>query len=172
MKKIAVLFANGTEEIEGITPVDVLRRAGAICDIVSVSEKIINGSHGIKIVADKLIDEIDIDAYDGIVIAGGMPGATNISNCVKAVSDIKKANQQNKLVGAICASPAVVLARHGVLKDKATCYPAPDFINALGEKYLESDVVVCENIITANGPKSALKFALEIVKWLGLDLPL
>ena len=59
MKKIAVLFANGTEEIEGITPVDVLRRAGATCDIVSVSESIINGSHGIKILADKLIDQIN-----------------------------------------------------------------------------------------------------------------
>ena len=170
MKKIAVLFANGTEEIEGITPVDILRRAGAECDIVSVSERIINGSHGIKIVADKLIDQINMDDYDGIVVAGGMPGATNISNCEKAVAELKKANAQEKLVGAICASPAVVLARHGLLKDKATCYPAPEFIKALGERYVENDVVVCENIITANGPKSALKFAFEIVKWLGLDL--
>ena len=169
MKKIAVLFANGTEEIEGITPVDILRRAGATCDIVSVSESIINGSHGIKIVADKLIDQINIDDYDGIVIAGGMPGATNISNCQKAVSDIKKADKDGKLVGAICASPAVVLARHGLIKEKATCYPAPEFINALGDSYIESDVVVCQNIVTANGPKSALKFAFEIVKWLGLD---
>lgn len=170
MKKIAVLFANGTEEIEGITPVDILRRAGATCDIVSVSERIINGSHGIKIVADKLIDQINMDDYDGIVVAGGMPGATNISICKKAVAELKKANAQEKLVGAICASPAVVLARHGLLKDKATCYPAPEFIKALGERYVENDVVVCENIITANGPKSALKFAFEIVKWLGLDL--
>ncbi|MBE5737635.1 MAG: DJ-1/PfpI family protein [Clostridiales bacterium] len=169
MKKIAVLFADGTEEIEGVTPVDILRRAGAECDIVSVNDRIINGSHNIKILADKLIDEINIDDYDGIVIAGGMPGATNISNCQKAVSDITKANEQGKLVGAICASPAVVLARHGLIKDKATCYPAPEFIKALGDSYIESDVVVCQNIITANGPKSALKFAFEIVKWLGLD---
>jgi len=169
MKKIAVLFADGTEEIEGVTPVDILRRAGAECDIVSVNDRIINGSHNIKILADKLIDEINIDDYDGIVIAGGMPGATNISNCQKAVSDITKANEQGKLVGAICASPAVVLARHGLIKDKATCYPAPEFIKALGDSYIESDVVVCQNIITANGPKSALKFAFEIEKWLGLD---
>ena len=169
MKKIAVLFADGTEEIEGVTPVDILRRAGVKCDIVSVSDRIINGSHSIKILADKLIDEIKIDDYDGIVIAGGMPGATNISNCEKAVADIKKANNQGKLVGAICASPAVVLARHGLIKDRATCYPAPEFIKALGNSYIESDVVVCQNIITANGPKSALKFALEIVKWLDLD---
>ena len=169
MKKIAVLFADGTEEIEGVTPVDILRRAGAECDIVSVNDRIINGSHNIKILADKLIDEINIDDYDGIVIAGGMPGATNISNCQKAVSDITKANEQGKLVGAIGASPAVVLARHGLIKDKATCYPAPEFIKALGDSYIESDVVVCQNIITANGPKSALKFAFEIVKWLGLD---
>ena len=57
MKKLAVLFADGTEEIEGVTPVDILRRAGATCDIVSVNDRIINGSHNIKILADKLIDE-------------------------------------------------------------------------------------------------------------------
>ncbi len=69
MKRIAVLFAFGTEEIEGITPVDILRRAGAECDIVSVSGKTIVGSHGIQIIADKLIEDIDADDYDGVVIA-------------------------------------------------------------------------------------------------------
>lgn len=170
MKKVAVLFANGTEEIEGITPVDILRRAGAECHIVSVCDKVVIGSHGIQIVADKLIDEIDIDNYDGIVIAGGMPGATNISNCQKAVSDIKKANAQGKLVGAICASPAVVLAKHQIINGKATCYPALQFIQMLGDNYVESDCVVNNNIITANGPKSALKFALALVDFLGLQI--
>lgn len=170
MKKIAVLFAFGTEEIEGITPVDILRRAGADAEIVSVGDKIIVGSHGISIVADKLIDEIDINDYDGVVIAGGMPGATNISNCAKAVSDIKTLYNKGKLVSAICASPAVVLASHGLINDKATCYPAPQFVSLLKEYYVESDVVVSNNVITANGPKSAMKFALEIVKFLGLNI--
>ena len=170
MKKIAVLFAFGTEEIEGITPVDILRRAGAECDIVSVSGKTIVGSHGIQIIADKLIEDIDADDYDGVVIAGGMPGATNVSNNQKAVEFIKKLNKSGKLVSAICASPAVVLASHGLINGKATCYPAPQFIELLGDNYANIDVVRTDNVITANGPKSALKFALEIVKYLKLNI--
>ena len=170
MKKIAVLFAFGTEEIEGITPVDILRRAGAECDIVSVSGKTIVGSHGIQIIADKLIEDINADDYDGVVIAGGMPGATNVSNNASAIEFIKKLNQKGKLVSAICASPAVVLVSHGLINGKATCYPAPQFIELMGDNYVESDVVTTNNVITANGPKSALKFALEIVKYLKLNI--
>ncbi len=169
MKRLAVVFANGTEEIEGITPVDVLLRAGVECDIVSVSGEFIKGSHGIVIKADKCVDSVDFDLYDGIVIPGGMPGATNISNCKKVVDAIKKALDGGKLVAGICASPAVAFADSGLLSaDKATCYPAPNFINSLGDKYTGEPVTVCNNVITANGPKSAMEFSFAICSYLGV----
>ena len=169
MKKIAVIFANGTEEIEALTPVDVLKRAGASVDIISVTGKMPIGSHGIQIVADKLVSETDFTEYDGIVIPGGMPGAVNISDDATVVNAIGHMNMEDKIVASICASPAVVLARHDLLRGRAaTCYPAPEFINALGKSYTGTDVEADGNLITANGPKSAMKFALSICESLGL----
>ena len=169
MKKVAVFFANGTEEIEGLTPVDVIRRAGAECDIVSVSGLKPIGSHGIEIKADLLVEDANLDGYDALVIPGGMPGAVNISNCTIAVKAIENALKNNKLVCAICASPAVVLADNNLLfVEKATCYPFEKFIILLGDKYTGQDVCVCENVITANGPKSAMAFSLEICKALSI----
>lgn len=167
--KIAVLFANGTEEIEALTPVDVLRRAGVSCDLVSVSGSFPVGSHEITVKADKTIEEVNLLDYDGVVIPGGMPGAVNISNCKKAIDGIKGLLDSGKLVSAICASPAVVLADNGLLTaEKATCYPAPQFINSLKEKYTGEAVEVDNNVITANGPKSAMAFSLAICESLGV----
>lgn len=169
MKKIAVIFANGTEEIEGLTPVDVLRRANVECVLVSVSGKEPVGSHGITVKADALSNDVDFSEFDGIVIPGGMPGAVNISNDKFVIDGIKHMLENDKIVSAICASPAVVLAENGLLNaKKATCYPAPQFIDALGDKYTGSDVQVDGKVITANGPKSAMAFALEICKSLGV----
>ncbi len=171
MVKVAVLFADGTEEIEGITPVDVLRRAGAECDIVSVGGEYITGSHGITIKADKLIDKIDIKLYDAVVIPGGMPGATNIANNQNAIELIKHLIEKGKLVSAICASPAVVLAQNDLLIAKsATCFHADCFTSVLGQNYTGKEVEISDNFITADGPKSALKFSLAIAKYLGLDI--
>ncbi len=170
MKKIAVLFADGTEEMEGITPVDVLRRAGAECDIVSVGGEYLTGSHGITIKADKLIKDIDICSYDAVVIPGGMPGATNIAQSEKAIELIKHIINKGKLVAAICASPAVVLAQNDLLIARnATCFHADCFTSVLGKNYTGKDVEICDNFITADGPKSALKFSLAIAKYLQFD---
>ena len=170
MKKVAVVFANGTEEIEGITPVDVLRRAGVACDIISVSGSEVKGSHGITVKADKLSNELNMDDYDAIVIPGGMPGAVNIFNDKFVKTALLKADKDKKLIAAICASPAVVIAGRGLINGrKATCYPAPDFINALGDCYTGESVQVDDNLITANGPKSAMEFALAICKALNVQ---
>lgn len=170
MKKIAVILADGMEELEALTPVDVLRRAGATVDTISIKEKIVTSSHGVGVVADKLLNQVDLDTYDAIVLPGGMPGAKNISENQVVVSAVKKALEQNRLVSAICASPAVILAKHQLLNGyTATCYPAPDFVNLIGDKYLAQDVVTDKNLITANGPKSAFKFAFAICEYLGLS---
>ena len=166
--KIAVIFANGTEEIEGITPVDVLRRADVTCDIVSVSGEPV-GSHGISIKADLLSNQLDMNNYDGIVIPGGMPGAVNIANDEHVKKALIKANKEEKMIASICASPAVVLAPLGILNGrKATCFPASDFVDELGKSYTGKNVEIDGHVITANGPKSAMEFALEICKYLQL----
>ncbi len=169
MKKIAVILADGMEELEALTPVDVLRRAGATVDTISIKEKIVTSSHGVGVVADKLINQVDLDVYDAIVLPGGMPGAKNISENQTAVKGVEKALNQGRLVSAICASPAVILAKHNLLKGyTATCYPAPDFVNAIGSNYVNKNVCVSNNLITANGPKSAFEFSFAICEYLEL----
>ena len=118
MKKVAVIFAFGTEEIEALIPVDILRRSGADCDIVSVGGEYPTSSHGVTVKADKVVEEVDFNDYDALVIPGGMPGATNIANCKKVVDASKVMLDNGKVVASICASPAVVLANTGVVKNK------------------------------------------------------
>ena len=171
MKKIAVVFANGTEEIEALAPVDVLRRSGAECDIVSINGQFPIGSHNITVKADKVVEEVDFDLYDGIVIPGGMPGATNIAGCEKVVQALKKAYGEGKIVASICASPAVVLANTGIVDGKKiTCFPAQVFVDMLCNcTYTAQSVTVDGNLITANGPKSAFDFSFAICESLGLE---
>lgn len=168
--KVAVIIANGTEELEALTPIDVLRRAGVIVETISVSGEFVNCSHNVIIKADKCVKDANLSEFDGIVIPGGMPGATNISECKKVISSIKTLLEENKLVASICASPAVVLSKHNLIDGKSvTCYPAPDFIKMLNNcKYQENNVVVDGNLITANGPKSAFDFSLAICDFLGV----
>ncbi len=170
MKNIAVFIADGSEELEVLTPVDLLRRTGATVDMVSVNGEYVTCSHGVVIKADKTVDKTDFTHYDCLVIPGGMPGAVNIASSSKAVLAITLALDGGKLVGAICASPAVVLAGNNILGyRKATCYNAPDFVKALGENYTGKAVEYDRGLITANGPKSAFEFSLAIAKGLGLE---
>lgn len=167
--KVAVLFANGMEELEALTPVDVLRRAGADICTISINGKTVIGSHNIPVIADCLLNETDLSDYDAIVLPGGLPGATNLSKNATVVSETKKALLEGRLVSAICASPAVVLAKHGLIDGrKATCYPSPEFVKMLGSSYTNENVTTDNNLITANGPKSALDFSLAICKYLSL----
>ena len=169
MVKAAVLIADGSEEIEAITPVDVLKRAGAECVLFSVCGEYVQGSHGIVIKADKTVDKLDMSEFDIIIIPGGLLGATNIAKSADAKRAIVKAITERKYIAAICASPAVVLAEKGLLlAKKATCYPAERFISALEEKYTGAETTVSGIFITASGPRAAMKFALEICKTLGI----
>ncbi len=166
--RLAVLFADGMEELEGLTPVDVLRRTdGAEVVTFSVGGEYITTSHGVKIIPDKMVSALDMKEFDGIIIPGGMPGATNIANNEYAKIAIESAENDKKLVAAICASPAVVLAGHGRFKGKKiTCYPAPAFVESLNDyNYTAESVQVDGNLITANGPKSAFEFSLAICNY-------
>ena len=168
--KVAVLIANGSEEIEALTPVDVLRRAGVTVDMVGVPCLTVEGSHGIEIKTNRSVAETNFDEYSAIIVPGGMPGATNISQNQKVIDGLKKAFERGALVASICASPAVVLADNGLIDGfKATCYPAPQFVKSLGDNYTGADVEIDRNLITANGPKSAFEFSLAVCDYLKIQ---
>ena len=161
--KVLVPLAEGFEEIEAITIIDVLRRAKIEVITASLVSNIVEGAHGIKVFADKKISEVNEDEFDAIVLPGGNPGYMNLSNSKKIIDIVKKFNEKNKIIGAICGAP-LVLAKAGVIENKiATCYPGL-------EKYLpkpkEGRVVVDKNIITSKGPGTALIFAIKLVEML------
>ena len=158
-----VFLAAGFEEIEAITVVDVMRRAGMDVKTVSITEHhSVTGAHGITLTADLLYDKVDFITPEWLIIPGGMPGAENLSKFAPLNSLLINQAQSGK-IAAICAAPAVVLAPLGILKGKeATCYPGfegrmPDAVHR------DAPVIALNNIITANGPSAALRFALAIV---------
>ena len=161
-KKVLVPIADGSEEIEAVTIIDVLRRAGAIVTVAGVGALQITASRGVKIVADTTISDCVDETYDLIALPGGMPGAENLY-ASETVRDLLNAQlDENRLIAAICAAPAVVLAPMGLLKNKhATCHP--NFIGKLGDAISSGDrVVVDGRIITSQGPGSALEFAVKL----------
>lgn len=170
-KKVAVFLAEGFEEIEALSVVDILRRAGTECKIIGIEDEMVKGAHDVIIKVDETINKEDIKKYDMLVFPGGMPGAVNLSNNNDVIDLIKYFNDNNKYIAAICASPAVVLSKSGVVDSKnITCYPTNDFKNMLSNSnYKDDNVVVDGNIITSRGPATALEFAYKILEILGYD---
>ncbi|MGM0411398.1 MAG: DJ-1 family glyoxalase III [Bacillota bacterium] len=165
MKKVMVPLAEGFEEIEAITNIDVLKRAGIEVITAGLGSKEIEGDHGIKIETDMLLDEVDLDDLEAIVLPGGMPGAENLKNSDKLLWLISELAERENLVAAICAAP-MVLDKAGVLKNKkATSYPGFDKEMPSCE-YVEERVVRDHNVITGRGPGVAMEFALEVVRYL------
>lgn len=160
---IYVHLASGFEEIEALTVVDILRRAGLQAALVSVTgEKLVTGAHDITVMADITLKEADYKTCEMIVLPGGMPGAINLQNCEDLIRHIQCFTENNKYVAAICAAP-LVLAHAGVLKNKkATIYPGmEEYLNEA--LYSEARIVVDDKIITSKGPGTAMEFALELV---------
>lgn len=164
MKKVLVPLADGFEEIEAITIVDVLRRAGIEVTTASTTNKQeVTGSHKIIIKADKLLAEVESCTFDMIVLPGGMPGSENLDQHEGLKKMLLEQKNQGKYIGAICAAP-MVIGNMGLLKGlKATCYPG-------FEKYLEgadiseTGVVVDDKIITGRGAGYAMSFSLKLVE--------
>lgn len=164
MKRSFLFLAEGFEEIEALTVVDVMRRAGMDLKTVSITEchKVL-GAHGIPVLADMLISEVDFSDAEWLIAPGGMPGSTHLANCETLNRALKSHVQAGGKVAAICAAPAVVLYPLGILDGKeATCYPGfeGECVKAIMR---DAPVVALDNIITANGPATALRFALAIV---------
>ena len=166
MKTIYVFLAEGFEEVEALTPVDVLRRAGLPVKTVSVTGVLtVNGAHGVPVIADMVFEEVKEADTEMIVLPGGLPGATNL-DAHKGLSDLIMAfAEAGKPLSAICAAP-LVYGKRGLLKGKkATCYPG--FDNFLeGAEYTAAMVEKDGNIITGKGPGAAMEFALAVVELL------
>jgi len=165
-KMVLVPIANGTEELEAVCIIDVLRRAGASVTVASVDDLQVTASRGIRLVADRLIADCVGQTYDLIVLPGGMPGAEHLRDSDELVSMLKHQLQEKRFYGAICASPAVVFQHHGLLGSRiATCYP--DFVNQLSNPdKLNSNVIIDDMCITSRGPGTALEFAIKLVELL------
>lgn len=163
MKTVYAFLADGMEEVEALMVIDLLRRTKRL-NVVTVSikeELMIESSHGIRLFADKNIDEIDFKQGDCIFLPGGMPGTTNLSQCKVLADEILKYNSEHKLLTAICAAPSIY-GQLGLLKDKkATCYPS--FADKMDCKEYGGSVVKDDNFITANGLGAALELGLEII---------
>lgn len=165
MKKVLVMLAQGFEEIEAITVVDILRRANIVCDMCSIDKENVVGAHNITIKADCHIDDIKALEYDAIVLPGGLPGATNLRD-ERVENFTKKLYEDGKIIAAICAAPET-LEVFGLLKGKR-CTSYPGFISNRNEvTYIEDVVVVDGNIITSRGPATSIEFGLTIMKELG-----
>lgn len=164
MEKIAVHLAEGFEEIEAISIVDVLRRAGLDVVTVSVTEKtVVTGAHKISVTADQLFEAVDYQLVDMIVLPGGMPGSKNLNNHAGLKKQIMEFSKKGKWLGAICAAP-LVFGQLGILKNKkATCFPG--FENYLeGAEITGAHTEVDGKIITGKGAGVAIRFALKIVE--------
>ena len=162
MKKVCVFLADGFEEIEGLTVVDILRRAGVETETVSVmGRKQINGSHGIIVEADKVFEEADVADADMLVLPGGMPGTLNLKVHEGLRKQILSFNSQGKYLAAICAAPTV-LSELGLLKEKKACaYPSFEEELDCGE-VLKVPTVTDGNITTGRGMGAAIPFALRL----------
>ena len=160
-----LFLANGFEEIEALTTVDVLRRGGMDIKTVSIENgREVTGSHGITVKADLTFKEADFSDAEWLILPGGMPGAERLRSD-EALCDLLKIHSAKGKIAAICASPAVVLATLGILEGKeAVCYPGfEDLLVANGAIRRDAPVVVLDKLITANGPASSLRFALAIL---------
>ena len=164
MKTSFLFLAEGFEEMEAIATIDIMRRAGFNLTTVSISSNLdVAGAHGVTIKADSLFNETNFTDAEWLILPGGLPGASNLAEYKPLNELLVGHNNNNGHIAAICASPAVVLAPLGILDGReAICYPGfEDAMKSAKKGYMP----VCQdgNIITANGPATAVTFALAIV---------
>ncbi|MAF85589.1 MAG: DJ-1 family protein [Dehalococcoidales bacterium] len=161
--KILVPLAEGFEEIEFSTIVDILRRAGMEVTVAGLTEGAISGAHSVRVTPDTLIDEMSADDFDVIVLPGGNPGYTNLGNSEKVLKLVRDMHNRNKYVTAICAAPSV-LAKAGVIQGKrATIFPGMED-TLTGAQHSKDRVVIDGRIITSQGPGTAMEFAIKLAE--------
>jgi 4-methyl-5(b-hydroxyethyl)-thiazole monophosphate biosynthesis len=167
MPRVLVPLAEGFEEIEAITVVDLLRRAGIEVHTASLAARAVTGSHGITVTADLPLDQVRATDYDMIALPGGMPGADHLKQDPRVISLLQQFAQSGRYTAAICAAPGV-LAHAGLLEGRAaTSYPG--FLradSAPGIRLREEAVVVDGKVATSRGPGTAMEFGLKLIELL------
>jgi 4-methyl-5(b-hydroxyethyl)-thiazole monophosphate biosynthesis len=164
MTRVLVLLAEGFEELEAVAVVDLLRRADIEVRMVALADREVTGSHGITVVADVSLDEVEVGDYDMIVLPGGMPGTTHLKSDPRVTRLLRQFAESGRYTAAICAAPSV-LAHAGLLAGrKATSFPgfltpgsAPDI------RLSEDPVVVDGKVVTSRGPGTAVPFGLALI---------
>ena len=172
--RIALMFAPGFEEVEGIAVLDLLRRAGIEADTVAVARDVmITAAHGLRLLCDRTLGDKDFsfEPYDMIVLPGGMPGTTNLAACKPLCDELVARAEAGRPLAAICAAPTV-FAGLGILKGRrACCYPGMEGMLVEGGAIACEDAVTVDgNLITSRGMGTAIAFGLAIVeKYCGAD---
>jgi 4-methyl-5(b-hydroxyethyl)-thiazole monophosphate biosynthesis len=163
MKKVLVFFANGTEEIEALTVVDILRRAGADVTVAGVGGKELVGSHAIRITADIDAEALGALNFDMVVVPGGLPGTTHLDESEIVDRSLTAVSEKGGYLAAICAAPLVLGKRGYLVGKEATCYPG--FESYLkGARLPGKRVCVDGNVITGAGMGAALDFSLALTE--------
>ena len=161
---IYVYLAEGFEETEAITPIDLLRRAGKNVVTVGVGDNIVKGSHGIPVITDTIVQEAPLsDELEMIVLPGGMPGTLNLEKNEYVRRAIEYCHENNRVIGAICAAPSILGHMNILQGRKAVCYTG--FEKELyGAEIADGTVSVDGNIVTSRGAGTAMDFALALVE--------
>ena len=162
MSRIAVFFAEGYEEIEALTVVDICRRCKLEVETVSVTgDRVVMGSHDIPVTMDRTLEEADFSSYDMLVLPGGLKGTRGLEACEPLMTQIKAFYEAGKYIGAICAAPSI-FGHMGILRGRNAC-SYPDF-----ESHLEGAVVtggpveISDNVVTSRGMGTSIDFALAV----------
>lgn len=165
MAKVLVPLADGCEELEAVTIIDLLRRAGIEVVVAGLKPGVVKASRGVQLVPDVTLDHALADDYDMVVLPGGMPGAAHLKDDARVVDLLKKMAAAGKYTAAICAAP-MVLAEAGLLRGKqATSYPG--VLDGLPDVRLRAEAVVQDGtVLTSRGPGTAMDFALQLVETL------
>lgn len=166
MKKTAIFFAQGYEEIEALTVVDMLRRAKIQIDMVSITgERLVESSHKVTVETDLLLEDCALMDYDMLILPGGLPGTVHLGECTKLTDALIAFHKAGKPLAAICAAPSI-LGQLGILEGKrATCYPGFEE-KLLGAVHVEEPAVTDKTVITGRGMGAAIEFAAEIITYL------
>lgn len=167
MPRVLVPLAQGCEELEAITIIDLLRRAGIEVVTAGLDDNPVTASRGVKLIPDTSIQQVENDDFDMLVLPGGQPGSDHLSDNEQIIKIIQRLAAENRFISAICAAPRV-LARAGVLDGKrATCYPGSlDSFELSSTDITNESVVIDGKIVTSRGPGTAMDFALTLIEQL------
>ncbi len=164
MAQALIFLGTGYEEVEMLTVVDMLRRAGISINMVSITgQKEVTGSHNVTIIADQLISEADFNEAEILILPGGIPGTPNLRACEPLCAQLRSFAQNGKWIAAVCAAPSI-LGELNILKNKkATCFPSFADKLATGE-YIKQPVVIDDKVITSRGMGTCIEFAGAIIE--------